>query len=369
MQSHDEASPETGDAIVEEEETPFDPTDESIPHRIIRIDVAPGERPERIDQFLTRMIANTSRTKIHEAIEARAVLLNAIPLTKPSHKIKGGDAIEVHVPRPPRTRAQAEDLPLDIIFEDDHLLIVNKAAGMVVHPAAGTRSGTLVNALLHHIEDFRASHPTGDSDRPGIVHRLDKDTSGLMVVAKNEAAHRNLAKQFFAHTAQRTYQAIVWGNPTSEFGRIDTQQARSEKDRKRFAVVLEGGKQAITDYFVIEQFTGFSLFELKLKTGRTHQIRVHMQHLNHPIFGDAVYGGRALNVIRHDVPRFKDWVENLLHVLPRQGLHARSLRIHHPATGDMMEWTAPMPNDMKTVLEKMRQMRDRLYGSEGAMML
>ena len=332
-------------------------------HRIIRISVPAGERPERIDQFLARMIGNTSRTKVHEAMEAGAVILNGSPVTKPAYKIKGGDEIAVHIPRPPRMRAEAEDIPINIIYEDAALLIINKPAGMVVHPAAGTRSGTLVNALLHHIEDFRAGNSDSQSERPGIVHRLDKDTSGLMVVAKSESSHRNLAKQFFLHTAQRTYNAIIWGNPSAKFGRIDTLQGRHPKDRKKFTVVDEGGKQAITDYFVLEEFTGFSLVELKLKTGRTHQIRVHLQHLGHPVFGDATYSGRALNVVRHDVPHFKDWTENLLKLMPRQALHARSLRLNHPTTGELMEWSAPLPEDMLQVLAKLRTMRDRLYGS------
>jgi 23S rRNA pseudouridine1911/1915/1917 synthase len=332
------------------------------PHRIIRMTVAAGERSERVDQYLARMIGNTSRTKVHEAIDAGAILVNGTPLEKSSYKIKGGDEIEVHVPRPPRARAEAEDIPLDILFEDESILIINKPPGMVVHPAAGSRSGTLVNALLHHFSDIRTENTSGDPDRPGIVHRLDKDTSGLMVVARTEHAHRVLAKQFFNHTAQRTYQAIVWGNPSTQFGRIDTLQGRDPKDRKRFTVLAEGGKQAITDYCVLEEFTGFSLLEFKLKTGRTHQIRVHAQYLGHQIFGDAVYGGRAMNVVRHDVPRFKDWVENLLNFIPRQALHARSLRLNHPVTGELLEWTAPIPEDMSLVLHKLRSMRDKLYG-------
>jgi 23S rRNA pseudouridine1911/1915/1917 synthase len=328
---------------------------------IITMNVAPGERPERIDQYLTRMLPNASRTKVHEAIDAQAIRINGAILSKASYKVKGEDVIEVTIPRPAPMRAEAEDIPLNIVYEDDAILIINKPAGMVVHPAFGSRNGTLVNALLHHMKDFAAAHAGMDPNRPGIVHRLDKDTSGLMVVAKTIQAHRVLAKQFFLHTAHRVYNAIVWGNPKNSFGEIDTLIARHPKDRKRFSVAPTEGKQAITQYFVLEEFTGFSLVELRLKTGRTHQIRVHMQHLGHPVFGDATYSGRAMNVIRHEVPHFKHWVDNLLAMIPRQALHAKSLRLHHPTTNELMEWSVPLPEDMEHVLTSMRAMRDHLY--------
>lgn len=344
---------EEQDDVVEEEESAEQPN-----QRIVELAVPAGERPERIDQYLSRVIANTSRSKVQEAMAAGAVRVNGEVFSRPSYKIKGGDAITVTIPRPPRQRAEAEDIPLDIVFEDDQLLIINKPAGMVVHPAHGSRTGTLVNALLHHIQDFSKDHPGADPDRPGIVHRLDKDTSGLMVVAKTENAHRVLAKQFFTHTAKRVYNAIVWGTLKNDFGKIETQLARSPKDRKKMAVVDEGGKIAITEYFMMEDLEVCSLVELRLKTGRTHQIRVHMQHLGHPVFGDPTYGGRSMHVMRSDIPQYRHWVETVMELMPRQALHARTLRLHHPVTNELLEWTSPLPQDFEDTLAAMRKLRD-----------
>ncbi len=335
--------------------------------RILEIAVPKGEHAERADQYLSRQIAHSSRSKVQQAIAAGAVLLNGKPLVRASYKVHGGDLFHITIPRPSPIRAEAEDIPLDIVFEDDALIIINKPAGMVVHPAHGSRSGTLVNALLHHIHEFQKDQPGGDSNRPGIVHRLDKDTSGLLVVAKTEEAHRNLAKQFFHHTAQRIYNAIVWGTFKERAGHIETLIGRHPRDRKRFAVINEaplylkekeggGGKLAITDYVILEEFQGFSLVELRLQTGRTHQIRVHMQHIGHPIFGDVTYGGRAMNVMRQDIPQWKSKIEHLLAELPRQALHARTLRLHHPTTGELMEWTAPLAEDMQRILKAMSEL-------------
>jgi 23S rRNA pseudouridine1911/1915/1917 synthase len=335
--------------------------------QIIEIAVPKGEHPERVDQYLARVIANSSRSKVQNAIAAGAVLLNSKVLDRPSYKVRGGDLFQITIPRSPPMHAEAEDIPLDIVHEDDALIIINKPAGMVVHPAHGSRSGTLVNALLHYFSEFRVDHPGSDPERPGIVHRLDKDTSGLLVIAKTEEAHRNLAKQFFHHTAQRIYNAIAWGNFKEQSGHIETLIGRHPRDRKRFAVINEaplylkekeggGGKLAITDYVVLEEFLGFSLVELRLQTGRTHQIRVHMQHLGHPVFGDVTYGGRAMNVMRQDIPQWKSKAEHLLALLPRQALHARTLRLHHPTTGELMEWSVPLPEDMENVIEEMRKM-------------
>jgi 23S rRNA pseudouridine1911/1915/1917 synthase len=336
---------------IEEEIELDEPT---AAHRIISISVPKGESPERIDQYLARMIANTSRSKVQEALAAGAISVNGEVLTRGSYKVKGLDEIELRVPKSKRMKAQAEDIPLEIAFEDSEIIVINKPAGMIVHPTLGTNSGTLVNALLHHIDNL--AEASEDPERPGIVHRLDKDTSGLIVVAKNGHAHRVLAKQFFNHTAHRVYHAICWGNPKQRFGKIETQIGRHPKDRKKFAVVAEGGKLAITEYFIVDEFRGFSLIELKLQTGRTHQIRVHMQHIGHPVFGDVTYGGKAMNVVRHDVPKFKQWVDNLLEDMPRQALHAKTLRLHHPTTGDLMEWTTELPEDMTTLIVKMRKM-------------
>jgi 23S rRNA pseudouridine1911/1915/1917 synthase len=345
--------PEPEDIDLEEQAGDEDNDALSL-HRIVKLTVPKGESPERIDQYLSRMIANTSRSKVQGGIEAGLITINGEVLSRPSYKIKGGDEIVVCIPHPPRMKAQAEDIPLEILYEDEEMLIINKPAGMVVHPTLATNSGTLVNALLHHIENI--SEMTRDDDRPGIVHRLDKDTSGLLVVAKNEHAHRVLAKQFFTHSANRIYNAIVWGNPKSSFGKIENFIGRHPKDRKKFTVVKEGGKHAITEYFVVEEFKGFSLVELRLKTGRTHQIRVHMQHIGHPVFGDTTYGGRAMNTVRHDVAKFKQWADNLLVEMPRQALHAKTLRLHHPRTGELMEWTTELPDDMQGIINEMRRM-------------
>ena len=210
-----------------------------IPRQIIEITVPKGEHPERVDQYLARVIANSSRSKVQNAIEAGAVLHNGKVLERPSYKVRGGDLFQITIPRPPPTHAEPEDIPLDIVYEDDALLIINKPAGMVVHPAHGSRSGTLVNALLHHFSGFRADHPGSDPERPGIVHRLDKDTSGLLVVAKTEEAHRKLAKQFFHHTAQRIYNAIVWGILKSNRDTLKRSSVAIRATSKRFAVINE----------------------------------------------------------------------------------------------------------------------------------
>ncbi len=325
--------------------------------RIVRITVPAGETPERLDQYLSRMIANTSRSKVREGLDAGLVQINNKVEQRPAYKIKGGDEIELHIPATKRHEALAENLPLDIIFEDDDIIIINKAAGMVVHPAPGTPNGTLLNALLHHMDVPATTGATpSEMDRAGIVHRLDKDTSGLLVVAKNEYSHRKLAKQFFDHTAHRLYEAIVWGVPKKRFDKIESNIGRHPKDRKRFTILSEGGKLAITEYIMLEEFSGFSLLELKLQTGRTHQIRVHLQHLGYPVFGDPTYGGRAMHVKRTDIAHFKQWVDNMLGDFPRQALHAKTLRLTHPRSGELMEWSVELPDDMQLLIKEMRKM-------------
>ena len=327
-------------------------------YRIFSVEVAAGETPQRLDHYLARVIANTSRSKVREAIDSCAVFVNNKIEVKAAYKIKGGDLIEVFIPKPKRPEAKAEQIPLDIIFEDDDIIIINKPAGMVVHPSPTTTTGTLLNALMYHIEGI-AEH-LDDHERAGIVHRLDKDTSGLLVVAKNSFSHRKLSKQFFDHTAHRVYQAIIWGTPKNRFGRIETELGRHPKDRKRFAVVPEGGKFAITEFIILEELPGFSFIELKLETGRTHQIRVHMEHIGHPIFGDPTYSGRQMKYKRTDIPHFKQWVENMLLDFHRQALHAKTLRLYHPRTGELMEWTTELPEDMMSILKAMRKMSKEL---------
>ncbi len=327
-------------------------------YRVFSVTVAAGETPERLDHYLARVIANTSRSKVREAIDSCAVFVNNTIETRAAYKIKGGDTIDVFIPKPKRQEAVAENIALDIVFEDEDIIIINKPAGMVVHPSPTTTSGTLLNALLHHIDGVAQN--LDDPERAGIVHRLDKDTSGLLVVAKNDYSHRKLSKQFFDHTAHRIYQTIVWGIPKKRFGRIETQIGRDPRDRKRFAVIPEGGKTAITEYIVIDEFAGFAMLELRLETGRTHQIRVHMEHLGHPVFGDPTYSGRAIRIQRQDIGHFKQWVGNLLAGFPRQALHAKTLRIFHPRSGELMEWTTELPDDMLYVIGEMKRLTKSL---------
>ncbi|MDT8325518.1 MAG: RluA family pseudouridine synthase, partial [Bacteroidota bacterium] len=249
---------------------------------------APNARRVRLDQFITRSVENASRSKVKLLIEAGGVTVNGQVVEKAGRLVLPGDSVVCTVPKPPPPEVRAEDIPLDIVYEDDDVLIVNKAAGMVTHPAYSNYSGTLVNALLFHTEQL--SRERGD-DRPGILHRLDKDTSGLLAVAKNERAHQFIARQFSEHTIEREYQAIVWGSFSPPRGSVDAPIARHRSDRKKMAVV-EGGKRAVTHYEVLRDYTAFSLIRCRLETGRTHQIRVHLASVHHPVFGDPTYGGR-----------------------------------------------------------------------------
>ena len=253
-----------------------------MPH-VVELVVPPGKKKERLDVYITGHIENATRNKVQQAIRGGTVLVNGGEV-RPSYTVMPGDVIRITLPRPAPTEALPENIPLEILFEDDDLIVVNKPAGMVTHPAFGNYTGTLVNALLYHCGTL-VSGP--DLIRPGIVHRLDKETSGVMVVAKNDVAHAKLAKQFALRTIRREYQAIVWGRFRESSGLIDAGLGRSKSDRKKMAVV-DGGKSAATEYTVLEQFPYLALLRLKLRTGRTHQIRVHLAHINHPVFGDPV---------------------------------------------------------------------------------
>ncbi len=310
--------------------------------------VPPGKRKERLDTFLTAHVENATRSKVQKAIRDGAVLVDGSTV-RPSHPVAPGERIQVTLPRPPPQDAVPEEIPLDIVYEDRDLLVVNKAAGMVTHPAYGNYSGTLVNALLHHC---RALSTLNDPLRPGIVHRLDKDTSGLMVVAKNDNAHARLARQFSRRTITREYQAIVWGAFGAKSGRIETELGRSKSDRKKMAVVKEG-KHAVTEYSVLEQFPYLALLRLKLHTGRTHQIRVHLAHINHPVFGDPTYNGRHV-VAGPGTPAQKREVQHLLSLLPRQALHAKTLGFAHPVTGEELFFDSELPADMNAILDFLR---------------
>jgi 23S rRNA pseudouridine1911/1915/1917 synthase len=319
------------------------PSDE---HEKIRFVVPAKQAKERLDVYLTHQIQNATRSKVRAGIDQGFVLVNG-KIVKASHSVAPGEVIDVTLPRPPRTEAKPENIPLDIVFEDDTLLIVNKRAGMVTHPAYGNYTGTLVNALLHHCDSLSTLNT---EMRPGIVHRLDKDTTGLMVVAKNDVAHHHLARQFSSRTIDREYWALVWGKFEQRKGTIEASLGRSKKDRKKVAVTA-GGKQAITDYQVLEEFAFLSLIRLKLRTGRTHQIRVHLAHIGHPVFGDPTYSGRS-----HTWGGLEGKAalkaQALLKLINRQALHAKTIGFIHPATKETMKFESELPEDMKEVIAR-----------------
>ena len=303
--------------------------------------------PERLDLFLRHHCPELSRSRIQALIKAEAIRVNGAP-TRPAYLVQPGDEIAVELPQPEPSAAHPEPLPLSIAYEDDDLLVVNKAAGMTVHPAPGATEGTLVNALLHHCRDLSGIN---GALRPGIVHRLDKETSGLLLVAKRDAAHRTLAASLQAHQVERRYAALVWGVLREEAGRIEAPIGRHPKNRKKMAVV-EDGRDAATHFSVVERCPFTTEVECRLETGRTHQIRVHLAHIGHPVFGDPVYGGRdQARGIRPEYRRQANW---MLSLIKRQALHAKKLRFAHPTTGEMMEFTAPLPEDLQAVLEAAR---------------
>ncbi|MFN3560932.1 MAG: RluA family pseudouridine synthase [Chloroherpetonaceae bacterium] len=321
----------------------------------IRLVVPNIRERERIDKFLSRQVENATRTKVQQAIEESRVLVNGNPV-KANYKVSPNDVIEVTLTRPPAPEMKPEAIPLDIVYEDDTILVVNKPAGMVVHPAFGNWTGTLANAVLHHTQ-HHLSNAHGDKFRPGIVHRLDKDTSGLMVVAKENEAHFALAKQFAQRTTEKQYLALVWGVPKAKSGTIRTNIGRSKKNRKLMAIYpfeSDEGKTAITDYTVKEDFRYFSLLELKLHTGRTHQIRVHLQHLGHPILSDEAYGGKHIRALGFS--QSEHFVENLFELLPRQALHAAFLSFIHPKTKTKVSFEAPLPRDMQLAIDKIKRL-------------
>ena len=300
---------------------------------------AADKAEERLDVFLTRMQPEFSRSHVQKLIASGKATVNQV-VRKGNYKLKAGDVVELSVPEPENTEILPEDIPLDVLYEDKDIIVINKARGMVVHPAAGVFSGTLVNALMHHCEDL--SGINGEI-RPGIVHRLDKDTSGVMVAAKNDQAHLSLAKQIQEKTAFRIYQAVVWGNIKEESGIIRGDIGRDASDRKRMAIVRENGKPAVTHFRVLERFGEYTLTECRLETGRTHQIRVHMTYIGHPVVGDPKYG-----TDRHGRVRGRFAIQG-------QALHSASLELTHPVTGERMHFAAPLPQDMQELLEKLRR--------------
>lgn len=319
-------------------------------HRFI---VDKGQGLLRIDKFLMFRIENATRNKIQQAARAGNILVNGSPI-KPNYRVKPSDIISVVLSHPPREiEIIAENIPLDILYEDEDLLVVNKRAGMVVHPAYGNYTGTLVNALAYHLQEVSPDREPGRT--PFLVHRIDKDTSGVMLAAKNELAQARLAAQFFHHTIDRHYLALVWGDFEDDSGTITGNIGRSIRDRKVFSVFPDGsqGRHAVTHFRVIERFGYVTLIDCKLETGRTHQIRVHFQHIRHPLFGDETYGG---NVILKGTTfsKYKQFVNNCFAILPRQALHARSLAFIHPITNKPMQFESEPPDDLHTVIEKWR---------------
>ncbi|KAA3440149.1 RluA family pseudouridine synthase [Rufibacter hautae] len=327
-------------------------SDELYEHHRIQIDK--GQALLRVDKFLMDRLPNVTRNKLQDAIKAESVRVNGKP-TKASYKVKPLDVITVTLANPPRdTDVVPENIPLNIVYEDEELMMINKPAGMVVHPAYNNWSGTLVNGLVYYLQNLPTSR--NGEIRPGLVHRIDKDTSGLLVIAKSEFAMTYLAKQFFDHTIERTYYAIVWGVPAQAKGTIVGHIGRSIKDRKVMAVYPEGdfGKPAITHYEVLESFTYCSLIKCNLETGRTHQIRAHMKYLGHPLFNDATYGGDKI-LKGQQTGSYKAFVQNTFDLLPRQALHAKSLGFTHPTTQKIVFFESELPTDFVAALEKWRQ--------------
>lgn len=373
------------------------PQEEKV-ETLITVVVPPGHNtPTRLDMYLTAKLPNATRTKVQDGIKEGHVLVNGSK-PKASQLVQPNDVIECTILKPPPIEALPEDIPLDIRYEDEWLIVLNKPAGMVVHPAYGNRSGTLINALLHHVgagairlddlqedeeEEEEVENNAANADevtpqqaspqlslinatprykgdpsiRPGLVHRLDKDTSGLMVIAKDDAVHVHLANQFAKRTISRRYRAILWGILKEPTGTVSTYLGRDKRDRKLVAVLPDGqGKHAITHYTVLETLNYFSFVEFRLETGRTHQIRVHAKHLGHSCFGDKTYGGDHVQFALAGSSTKKAFFDNLFKVLPRQALHAYTLGFVHPVTGETLHFTADLPDDMQHVWAQLTKM-------------
>ena len=310
-----------------------------------------GQNPLRIDKFLLHKLEDTSRTKIKAAADAGCIKVNN-NLVKANYKVKPLDEIVIFLSYPKKVfELIPENIPLNIVYEDDELLVVNKEAGMVVHPAHGNYSGTLVNALAWHFNELDMFK--GSDSRAGLVHRIDKNTSGLLVVAKTERAKSHLGKQFYNKTSYRKYQALVWGTPKEPEGRIEGHVGRNPKNRKVRYVFPDGdfGKHAVTHYKILEDLGYITLLECRLETGRTHQIRVHMQHIGHPLFNDFEYGGDQI-LKGTTYTKYKQFVQNCFKILPRQALHAKELGFSHPQTEKWLQFNTELPDDMTEVINK-----------------
>lgn len=296
---------------------------------------------ERLDSFIARSLADLTRSAVQRLIESGMVTINGLP-GKPSQKLKGGERLTVTIPPPTAAVPIAEEIPLDILYEDSDIIVVNKAAGMVVHPAAGNPSGTLVNALLGHCRDLSG---IGGELRPGIVHRIDKGTTGVLVVAKNDRAHQSLSEQFKQHSIKRVYLALVYGSPREDKGKFDAAIGRHPVDRKRMSIKSKYGKRAVTNWRVVSRLGPITFIRLMLETGRTHQIRVHLTEAGFPLVGDEVYGsGRGADLRNLELRK-------LIKDLGRQALHAKTLGLIHPASGDYLEFDTELPEDMAKIVE------------------
>lgn len=329
-----------------------EPTEESFElYEHYNIIADPGQTPLRVDKFLFNKIVNVSRNKVQQAAKAGNIIVNDKPV-KSNYKVKPHDVISVVMTYPPRdVEILPEDIPLNIVYEDDDVIVINKPAGMVVHPGYANYTGTLLNALAHY---FASSDQTKVENGFGyLVHRIDKDTTGLLMVTKNEIAQTKLAKQFFDHTVDRSYEALVWGDVENEEGRIEGHIGRSLKDRRVMTVFADGeyGKEAISHYKVIKRFGYVTHVECKLETGRTHQIRAHFRYIGHPLFNDERYGGDSI-LKGTTFTKYKQFVQNCFKIINRQSLHARSLGFIHPTTGKDMYFESELPADMTNVLNK-----------------
>ncbi len=317
------------------------------------VNVDPGQEAVRIDRFLSGRLRNVSRNKVQQALRADNILVNGKPV-KPNYLVRPDDSISVVMAEPPRdTDVLPEDIPLDIVYEDDDVLVVNKKAGMVVHPAYGNYTGTLVNALSYYFGNRPGEE--NQEHMPFLVHRIDKDTSGILLVAKNEMAQAKLAHDFYCHNIDRQYRALVWGDFEEDEGTVDANLGRSMADRRVMEVCKDPdmGKHAVTHWKVVERFGYVTLIECRLETGRTHQIRAHMRSIGHPLFNDAMYGGNR--ILKGTIfSKYKQFVNNCFEMLPRQALHAKSLGFTHPMTGKYLFFDSELPADMASVLEKWR---------------
>ncbi|SZD73287.1 Ribosomal large subunit pseudouridine synthase D [Candidatus Ornithobacterium hominis] len=333
-------------------ERPEEDEDEEELYEHYRFRAEKGQKPLRVDKYLMNFIENASRNKIQQAAKAGNIWVNEEPV-KQNYKVKTNDIVKVVLSYPPKeNQIIPQNIPVNIMYEDESLLLVNKEAGMVVHPGHGNYSGTLVNALKYHFDHLPSIQ--SELERPGLVHRLDKDTSGLLVIAKTEYAMDYLAKQFFERTTRRKYIALVWGNVESDEGTVKGNIGRNPSNRMQMAVLEEPeGKHAITHYKVLERFGYVTLVECRLETGRTHQIRVHMKHIGHTLFNDERYGGNQI-LKGTTFNKYKQFVQNCFETCPRQALHAKTLGFQHPVTKEEMKFNSEIPSDMQNLIEKWR---------------